>query len=90
MVSTPAVGTNHVALPIAFQEWCHFKEAYTPELVHRAIVDHDGNGITVVNPFSGSGTTAITSQFLGAFPIVIEVNPYLADLTLSKRVDLPN
>jgi hypothetical protein len=39
-----------------------------------------------VDPFGGSGTTALACQFLGVLPAVIEVNPYLADLTEAKLV----
>src|SRR5205085_11427476 len=39
---------------------------------------------TVVDPFGGSGTTALAAQFLGAKPTSIEVNPFLADLIEAK------
>src|SRR5262249_38238796 len=37
-----------------------------------------------IDPFSGSGTTALACQFLGIDPTFIEVNPYLADLAEAK------
>jgi hypothetical protein len=37
-----------------------------------------------VDPFGGSGTTALTCQFLGVRPATIEVNPFLADLIEAK------
>ncbi|KUJ71540.1 hypothetical protein AVO41_08470 [Thiomicrospira sp. WB1] len=40
--------------------------------------------VTVLDPFGGCGTTAVTCQFLGITPTAIEVNPFLADLTQSK------
>src|SRR5690606_16451915 len=39
---------------------------------------------TCLDPFGGSGTTALASQFLGISPTTIEVNPYLADLIQAK------
>lgn len=39
-----------------------------------------------IDPFGGSGTTALASQFLGVSPTTIEVNPYLADLIEAKLV----
>ncbi|EMB4337255.1 hypothetical protein I5462_12555 [Citrobacter freundii] len=77
-------GTNFGTSQIAFQGWRHFKEAYVPELIKRAI---DESKITVTNcldPFGGSGTTALACQFLGIHPSTIEVNPYLADLIEAK------
>lgn len=39
---------------------------------------------TCLDPFGGSGTTALTAQFLGIRPTTIEVNPFLADLIEAK------
>jgi len=79
-----AVGTNAGSEPIAFQEWCHFKEAFAPELVARAIRESKIPVKSCVDPFGGSGTTALTCQFMGVEPSTIEVNPYLADLIEAK------
>jgi len=38
----------------------------------------------IADPFGGSGTTGLASQFLGAKPTLVEVNPYLADLIQAK------
>lgn len=78
------MGTNNGAPELAFQEWRHFKEAFTPELVARAIDEHPTPVTRCLDPFGGSGTTAIACQFLGVEPITIEVNPYLADLIEAK------
>ena len=37
-----------------------------------------------LDPFGGSGTTALTCQFLGVRPTTIEVNPFLCDLISAK------
>ena len=74
------VGSPH----IPFQNWRRFKEAFTPELVARAVLQHPAKVERILDPFSGSGTTALACQFLGITPIAIEVNPYLADLTEAK------
>ncbi len=84
--SVPSMGTNNGASELAFQEWRHFKEAFTPELVARAVNQHASPVSRCLDPFGGSGTTAIACQFLGVEPITIEVNPYLADLIESKLV----
>lgn len=80
--------TNSGAEPIAFQSWRNFKEAFAPELVRRAFEETSvALGRTVrscIDPFGGSGTTALACQFLGAKSLSIEVNPYLADLIEAK------
>ncbi len=78
------MGTNNGAPRLAFQEWRHFKEAFTPELVARAIDENPPPVNRCLDPFGGSGTTAVACQFLGVEPVTIEVNPYLADLIEAK------
>lgn len=82
------LSTNAGAPVIAFQGWRQFKEAFAPELVQGAITETAASlGRPVqacIDPFGGSGTTALTCQFLGVFPTTIEVNPFLADLIAAK------
>nr|WP_199064474.1 hypothetical protein [Chromobacterium sp. ASV5] len=80
----PTLGTNAGAEKLPFQTWRNFKEAFAPELVARAVSE---SGIPVrrcIDPFGGSGTTALACQFLGIEPVTVEVNPYLADLIEAK------
>ena len=78
------IGTDR----IAFQGWRNFKEAFAPELVGQAYEETSralGRLVTsCIDPFGGSGTTALACQFLGVSPTTIEVNPYLADLIEAK------
>ena len=82
----PSWSTNAGAEPLAFQGWRHFKEAYAPELVRRAIAESQVKVRHCLDPFGGSGTTALACQFSGVRPTTIEVNPYLADLIEAKLV----
>ena len=82
--TVPTVGTNTGAAPLPFQSWRRFKEAFAPELVERALSEVSRSVNHVVDPFGGSGTTALASQFLGVSCTTIEVNPYLADLIEAK------
>lgn len=82
------LSTNAGTALVAFQAWRTFKEAFAPELIAQAFEE---TGATLgrpvngcIDPFGGSGTTALASQFLGAAPTTIEVNPYLADLIEAK------
>lgn len=78
------LGTNAGAEKLPFQTWRHFKEAFAPELVARAVKESRLPVRTCIDPFGGSGTTALACQFLGVEPITMEVNPYLADLIEAK------
>jgi hypothetical protein len=79
-----SLGTNAGADALPFQRWRHFKEAFTPELVARAYAESKIPVNRCIDPFGGSGTTALTCQFLNVEPVVIEVNPFLADLIEAK------
>jgi hypothetical protein len=86
---SPAHLSTNAGTPlVAFQAWRAFKEAFAPELIAQAFEETSlalGRPISqVIDPFGGSGTTALASQFLGAAPTTIEVNPYLADLIEAK------
>jgi hypothetical protein len=83
------IGTNSGSAVLPFQGWRRFKEAFAPELIERAYTE-TGDVRHIVDPFGGSGTTALAAQFLGAHPTTIEVNPFLADLIEAKvcRYDL--
>ena len=72
------------SVPLPFQKWRNFKEAFAPELIARAVAESPIEVQRVIDPFGGSGTTALAAQFPGIFPTTIEVNPYLADLIEAK------
>lgn len=89
-----AIGTNHGSPDLPFQGWRTFKEAFAPELIEMAVSETSvarGKPVRhLIDPFGGSGTSALAAQFLGVVPTTIEVNPYLADLIEAKiaRYDL--
>lgn len=79
-----SLGTNAGADELPFQTWRNFKEAYAPELVERAVRESAIPVSRALDPFGGSGTTALACQFLGVLPTTVEVNPFLADLIEAK------
>lgn len=79
-----SLGTNAGARPIAFQRWHHFKEAFPPELIRQAVEASPEPPRGIFDPFGGSGTTALASQFLGVASTTVEVNPFLADVIRAK------
>lgn len=79
-----SLGTNAGSEIIPFQRWRHFKEAFAPEIVHEAVQKSAIQVSRCLDPFGGSGTTALACQFLGISPTTVEVNPYLADLIEAK------
>lgn len=82
--AVPALGTNAGANNLPFQDWRHFKEAFAPEIVARAVAESQIPVRRCLDPFGGSGTTALACQFLGVHPWTVEVNPFLADLIEAK------
>lgn len=79
-----ALSSNVEAQELPFQRWYRFKEAFSPRFVSSALSSLDRRPRVCVDPFGGSGTTALTCQFLGVQPATIEVNPFLADLIEAK------
>lgn len=63
----------------------HFA-AYPPELVRRCIVSGCKPGGTVLDPFSGSGTTGMVAQKHGRKYIGIDLNAEYLDLSLRTRL----
>lgn len=78
------VSTNAGADELPFQRWHRFKEAFSPELIKQAVQESPVPVRRLADPFGGSGTSALTCQFLGVQPVTIEVNPFLADLISAK------
>lgn len=73
-------GTEHVA----FQRWFRVKEAFSPLFVRDVVKSLATPPATCLDPFGGSGTTALTCQFLNIAPTTVELNPFLADLIEAK------
>jgi hypothetical protein len=65
--------------------WYFVKEAFSPAFVDHAIDDADCKpGEVVVDPFSGSGTTALVAAERGLTGYSLEVNPFLAFVGRAK------
>ena len=71
-----------------FQRWFRFKEAFSPKFVADTITDLPGKIEMCLDPFGGSGTSALTCRMLGLSSQTIEVNPFLADLIEAKVTPL--
>jgi len=76
--------SNQPALGMPFQRWFKFKEAFAPSFVVESIRRLPYHPDSCCDPFGGSGTTALTCQFLGIEPTTIEVNPFMADVAEAK------
>ena len=73
---------------LAFQRWFQFKEAFSPKFVADTITSRPYTVQRCLDPFGGSGTTALTSRMLGLRSVTSEVNPFLADLIAAKLTPL--
>lgn len=81
--------SNQGAASIPFQRWFHFKEAFSPKFVADTLGSLPYKVDRCLDPFGGSGTTAVTCRMLGISSDVVEVNPFLADLIEAKLTPLP-
>lgn len=84
MVDGAPKSSNVPSHNLPFQRWYRFKEAFSPLLVAESLGCLDFWPTSCLDCFGGSGTTALTCQFLGVKPTTIEVNPFLADLVEAK------
>ena len=66
-------------------QWYYFKEGFSSTLVKEAINSTNSKRkLQILDPFSGSGTTALTSAMLGHNATGIEVNPFLHFTSIIK------
>ena len=73
---------------LPFQRWFRFKEAYAPSFVKEVIANCDYPVRCLLDPFGGSGTTALTARMEGLDSTSIEINPFLADVIRAKVTPL--
>ena len=78
------VSSNIGAANLPFQRWFRFKEAYSPAFVTNAVAACDYPVRHLLDPFGGSGTTALSARMQGLDSTSIEVNPFMADLIRVK------
>jgi DNA methylase len=76
--------SNMPSMELPFQRWFKFKEAFSPALIIDLLEHSSGPVRTCLDPFGGCGTTGVTCQFLGISPVLVEVNPFIADLAEAK------
>lgn len=82
--------TNNMDMPR--HRWYQFKEGFGSTLVERAIADTKKNmqkkRLTVLDPFSGSGTTPLTALQNDCNAIGLEVNPFMNFIGKTKSIPL--
>lgn len=64
--------------------WYPYLEGYSPQFVEAIISHYAPEAETVLDPFSGSGTTPLTASRLGKRAFYCEVNPLMQFLTAVK------
>lgn len=84
LVDGAPISSNIPSHNLPFQRWYRFKEAFSPLMVAESLSGLGFWPSTCLDCFGGSGTTALTCQFLGIESTSIEVNPFLADLIEAK------
>ncbi len=87
--SAPSVSALD-ATSLPRHRWYFFKEAFSPEIVRHAITETGcSTDDLVVDPFSGSGTTALEAVSKGVYARGSEVNPFLAFVARAKLTTPP-
>ncbi|MEF8758744.1 MAG: DNA methyltransferase [Candidatus Accumulibacter sp. UW25] len=81
--------SNSGSANVPFQRWFHFKEAFSPKFVTDTLSSLPYQVNRCLDPFAGSGTTAVTCRMLGIGSVGVEVNPFLVDLIEAKLSPLP-
>ena len=84
LVDGAPMSSNVPSHNLPFQRWYRFKEAFSPLMVAESLSCLGFWPTNCLDCFGGSGTTALTCQFLGIESTTIEVNPFLADLIEAK------
>ena len=82
------ISSNIGAGNLPFQRWFRFKEAYSPAFVADTISACDYPVRHLLDPFGGTGTTALTARMQGLDSTSIEVNPFMADVIRVKVTPL--
>lgn len=67
-----------------FVRWYSYLEGYSPEFVENIIDRYAPNANRILDPFSGTGTTAFAASKMGKEAFFCEVNPVLQFVTLTK------
>ncbi|ANI91364.1 hypothetical protein [Dietzia timorensis] len=93
VVNEPKLATLVNSLPSAsapFQRWLKYREGYAPEIVDRAIAESEKSASlpldkgTLLDPFSGGGTSLVVARRHGLDSLGYEVNPVIAQLSRAK------
>ena len=75
-------------LDLPRHRWYEFKEGFSENLINQAVDEvssgRNGKGPKLLDPFSGSGTSLVSSGRLGVNATGLEVNPFLAFAAKAK------
>lgn len=71
-----------------FQRWYRYKEGFSIQFIEKVVEEYGYEGMTtLMDPFSGSGTTIIAANRMGYEGIGFEVNPFSYFLMHTKEQD---
>src|SRR3977135_2928496 len=89
-VATSALSTNVTTWKYPIHRWYNFIAGYSPEFVRRCIAEGAlERGRTVLDPFSGCGTTLVQAQIEGMKAIGYEPHPFFFKIARAKSSAFP-
>jgi DNA modification methylase len=89
-VATSALSTNVTTWKYPIHRWYNFIAGYSPEFVRHCIAESAlERGRTVLDPFSGCGTTLVQAQIEGMKAIGYEPHPFFFKIARAKSSAFP-
>ena len=74
---------DNATMPV--HRWYFFKEGYSHQLVRKLLAEFNiKKDSTVLDPFAGSGTTLLSSQWEEMHPVGIDINPFFTFVERTK------
>lgn len=67
-----------------FQRWFRYREGFSPELIRRAVDGLQIEAASILDPFSGAGSTLVAAREAGLPSTGFEVNPVVAQIARAK------
>ena len=83
-IATAKFGTFKDNYSEAIHRWFPFVEGYSHEIAALVLTDANESGLSVHDPFGGTGTTCLSASAMGMTASFCEINPFMAWVAQTK------